>query len=71
MPRYLVTIDVPVVAEVDAPNEDYARELVDGGFSLYWDAMSDAVKHVSEVTLGGRWPAALAGRYDDTDVCEA
>mgnify|MGYP000499903458 CR=1 FL=1 len=66
--KYLVTVEVPVVHEVEAPDEDYARDLVDGGFSLYWDAMQEAVRKVSSTMLGDKWPASLGSRYDDTDV---
>lgn len=69
--RYTVTVEVPVTFDVEAPDEKYAIDLIDGGFSLYWDAMNDAVRHVSSMMLGDKWPARLGNRYDGTYIEEA
>lgn len=65
MGTYLVTIDLPVMIRVTAPDEETAEEAGDKIFADVYEQIEREV--ISKLPTSDVW---LGQRYDDTDVNE-
>lgn len=64
MKRYFVTVDVPFIVVVDAPDAEAAEKAGDELVAKAYDIADAAMNKAKQ-------PVTLGNRYDDTNVEEA